>query len=261
MAMLTQAVGHSAYHTVRHIRGLLRQPVFVALTLIQPFIWLLLFGALFKRVIDIPGFQATSYVDYLVPGIVVMTGFFAGGWNGVAILNDMDRGTLDRFLVTPVRRVALIFGPLGYQAVATVIQSLIIIAVGYGLGARYPGGVVGIVVFLIATILLCSALAAMSNAIALMVRQEESLIGFVQFTALPLTFLSTALMPANLVPGWVETVAKFNPVNWAIEVGRTALTADPDWGLIGTRMLYLLGLTALLVWAALAAFRSYQRSV
>ena len=253
------AITHSAYHTVRHIRGLLRQPVFVAITLIQPFIWLLLFGALFKRVVDIPGFQAPSYVDYLAPGIVVMTGFFAGGWNGVAILNDMQRGTLDRFLVTPARRIALIAGPLGYQAVATVIQSVIILAVGYVLGARYSGPV-GIVVFLVAVVLLCSALAAMSNAIALLVRQEESLIGFVQFTALPLTFLSTALMPANLVPHWVANVAKFNPVNWAIEIGRTALGADPDWGLIGTRMLFLLAFAAALTWAALAAFRTYQRS-
>jgi ABC-2 type transport system permease protein len=253
------AITHSAYHTVRQIRGLLRQPVFVAITLIQPFIWLLLFGALFKRVVDIPGFQARSYVDYLAPGIVVMTGFFAGGWNGVAILNDMQRGTLDRFLVTPARRIALIAGPLGYQAVATVIQSVIILAVGYALGARYSGPV-GIIVFLAAVVLLCSALAAMSNAIALLVRQEESLIGFVQFTALPMTFLSTALMPANLVPDWVATIAKFNPVNWAIEVGRTALGTAPDWGLIGTRILLLLAFAALLTWAALAAFRAYQRS-
>ncbi len=253
------AITHSAYHTVRQIRALLRQPVFVAITLIQPFIWLLLFGALFKRVVDIPGFRAPSYVDYLAPGIVVMTGFFAGGWNGVAILNDMQRGTLDRFLVTPTRRISLIAGPLGYQAVATVIQSVIILAVGYGLGARYSGPV-GIVVFLVAVVLLCSALAAMSNAIALLVRQEESLIGFVQFTALPMTFLSTALMPANLVPHWVATVARYNPVNWAIEVGRTALGADADWGLIGTRMLFLLAFATLLTWAALAAFRSYQRS-
>jgi ABC-2 type transport system permease protein len=253
------AITHSAYHTVRQIRALLRQPVFVAITLIQPFIWLLLFGALFKRVVEIPGFQAPSYIDYLAPGIVVMTGFFAGGWNGVAILNDMQRGTLDRFLVTPARRIALIAGPLGYQAVATVIQSVIILGVGYALGARYSGPV-GIVVFLMAVVLLCSALAAMSNAIALLVRQEESLIGFVQFTALPLTFLSTALMPANLVPAWVSTVAKFNPVNWAIEVGRTALGADPDWSLIGTRLLLLLAFAALLTWAALAAFRTYQRS-
>jgi ABC-2 type transport system permease protein len=252
-------LAHSAYHTVRHIRGLLRQPVFVALTLIQPFIWLLLFGALFKRVVDIPGFNAPSYVDYLAPGIVVMTGFFAGGWNGVAILKDMERGTLDRFLVTPVRRLALIIGPLGYQAVATVIQSVIILAVGYVLGARYSGPV-GVIVFLVAVVLLCSGLAAMSNAIALLVRREESLIGLVQFTALPLTFLSTALMPANLVPGWVATVATFNPVNWAVEIGRTALGAAPDWTTIGTRILYLIGFAALLSWAALAAFRTYQRA-
>ena len=254
------AITHSAYHTVRQIRALLRQPVYVAITLIQPFIWLLLFGALFKRVVEIPGFQAPSYIDYLAPGIVVMTGFFAGGWNGVAILNDMQRGTLDRFLVTPARRIALIAGPLGYQAVATVIQSVIILGVGYALGARYSGPV-GIVVFVMAVVLLCSALAAMSNAIALLVRQEESLIGFVQFTALPLTFLSTALMPANLVPAWVSTVAKFNPVNWAVVAGRSAAMEKIDWGLVAGRVGLLFALVVLASVFATRAFGSYQRSL
>ena len=72
--------------------------------------------------------------------------------------------------------------------------------------------------------------AALSNALALVTRQEESLIGAVTFLVLPLTFLSTALVSEDLMPGWMQTVAAFNPVDWAIEAGRSATAANPDWG-------------------------------
>ena len=82
--------------------------------------------------------------------------------------------------------------------------------------------------------LLGSALAALSNALALVTRQEESLIGAVTFLVLPLTFLSTALVSESLMPGWMQAVAAVNPVNWAIEAGRSATAASPDWGLVVT---------------------------
>ena len=86
--------------TQRHSRALLRQPYFLAITLTQPIIWLLLFGALFKSVTEIPGFAAGgSYLDYLMPGVVVMTALFSSGWSGMGIIEDMDRGLMDRFLV------------------------------------------------------------------------------------------------------------------------------------------------------------------
>src|SRR5581483_8726939 len=94
--------------TVRQLLALWRQPWFVAITLVQPMIWLLLFGALFRRVVELPGFAAGSYVDFLAPGIVVMSALFSAGWHGMTWLNAMERGILDRFLVSPVSRGALV---------------------------------------------------------------------------------------------------------------------------------------------------------
>jgi hypothetical protein len=92
---------HSWFMTMRHLRNLARQPWWIAITLVQPVIWLLLFGAVFKATADIPGFVADSYIDYLTPGIVVMTGAFAGGWAGMGVIEDLNRGVIDRFLVSP----------------------------------------------------------------------------------------------------------------------------------------------------------------
>ena len=88
--------------TVRHLRALWRQPWWIVVTLIQPIIWLLLYGALFKRVVEIPGFHGGSYIEFLTPGVVVMTAFFSAGWGGMAMIEDIDRGVIDRFLVSPV---------------------------------------------------------------------------------------------------------------------------------------------------------------
>ena len=76
---MTKALRDSQYMTVRHLRALLRQPWWIAVTLVQPIIWLLLFGALFNNVVEIPGFASTSYIQLLTPGVIVMTAFFSSG--------------------------------------------------------------------------------------------------------------------------------------------------------------------------------------
>ena len=87
---MTLASGTTLYMTFRHLRELWRQPWFVAVTLVQPVIWLLLFGALFKRVIEIPGFHGHSYIAFLAPGVVVMTAMFNAGWSGMALIEDIE---------------------------------------------------------------------------------------------------------------------------------------------------------------------------
>jgi ABC-2 type transport system permease protein len=258
---MTVALAHTEHMAARHLRTLARQPWYVAITLVQPVIWLLLFGALFKRVVDIPGFEDGSYVDFLTPGVVVMTAIFSGGWLGMSIIEDLDRGVIDRFLVSPVRRGALIGGRLSYQAVTTVIQSLIVVGLALAVGARFPGGIAGVAVLVVVSVLLGSAFGALSCAVALVARQEETLIGAVQLVVLPLTFLSSGLMRADLLPAWMQDVARFNPVNWAVEASREALAADVDWSLVASRTALLLTFAAASAWLATRAFRAYQRSI
>jgi ABC-2 type transport system permease protein len=254
-------VRHMAYMALRDLRALWRQPWYVAVTLVQPLIWLLLFGELFKRVADLPGFGSESYIAYLAPGIVVMSALFSSGWSGMATIEDINRGVTDRLLVSPIRRSALIAGRVAQSAIVVVIQSLIMIGLALAVGASFPGGVLGVIVLIVVSGLLGASFGALSNSLALVTRQEESLIGAVTFLVLPLTFLSTALMRDDLLPGWMRTAADVNPVDWAIEAGRSATAPNTDWGLVATDAGLLVAL--LLACGALAtrAFRSYQRSV
>ena len=246
--------------TRRWVMALLRQPWFVAITLVQPVIWLLLFGSLFKKVVDIPGFHVASYQDFLAPGIVVMTAVFSSGWSGMGTINDLERGVLDRFLVTPVRRAPLIVGPLAQTSLSIVVQAAIIVGLAALVGASFPGGVLGVLAMIAAAVLVGAAIAAFSHAVALTARQEETLIGVVQFIALPLTFLSAAFMQLSLAPQWIQDIARYNPVNWAVEAGREAVSAGTDWGFVLARLGLLALVAALFVWLATRAFRNYQRT-
>ncbi len=256
------AIAQTAYVSGRHLRAFARQPWFVGVAIVQPVIWLLLFGALFQNVTEIPGFGASGgYLDYLVPGVLVMTALFSCGWSGMSVIEDLDRSIVDRMLVTPIHRSAIIAGLTIYELVALLIQAAIIGGMALLLGARFEGGILGFAALTACAMLVGAAVASFSDAMALILRQRESVIGINTLMTLPLTFLSAAFMPLSLAPDWIRTVAWFNPVNWAVEAGREALTAAPDWSFVLPRVAALLILAVLSTGWATRTFRAYQSSI
>jgi ABC-2 type transport system permease protein len=245
--------------TVRQLLALWRQPWFVAITLVQPMIWLLLFGALFKRVVEIPGFHGGSYIEFLTPGIVVMSALFSAGWHGMGLINAIDRGILDRFLVSPFWRGSLVAASLAQSGIVILVQSLVIVGVAFATGARFSAG--SVLLLLGVVTLLGGAVGALSDALALVTRHEESLIGAVQFIVLPATFLSSGMMAANLMPGWMQDVSRFNPVNWTVVAARGVASAEVDWASVGLRAVLLAALLLVCSTLATRALRVYQRSV
>src|SRR3954469_18367564 len=143
---------HARFLTARSTKALWRQPAFAVATLVQPIIWLLLFGELFRPVADIPGFAAEhgTYLEFITPGVVIMTALFSSGWAGTVFIESMDRGVMDRLLASPVRRGALIVGTLAYQALTTVVQTLIVFGIAFVSGARFAGGAAGVLITLVA---------------------------------------------------------------------------------------------------------------
>src|SRR5215218_4670979 len=227
--------------SLRNLRALVRQPAWIGITLVQPVIWLLLFGALFKSVTEIPGFRGGSYLDFLTPGIVVMLAVSSAGWTGMGFIEDIDSGVMDRMLVSPAWRGALNLGSVAQSVISVLLQTALIVVLALLMGAslhHVP------LLFLVAA-LLAAAFASLSNGIGILARQRETLIGAVSLVLLPLTFLSGALMQLSLAPGWIRTVAKFNPVDWAAVSAR-----DPD----PLRLGGLFGLVVLSAWFATRAF-------
>jgi ABC-2 type transport system permease protein len=255
------ALRHTWQVALRHIRVLLRTPAWIAISLVQPVIWLLLFGALFERAADIPGFSGGSYIEFLTPGVVVMLAISSAGWVGMAFIDDINRGTMDRLLVSPIWRGALNLGSVAQSVLVIAVQSVIVIALSLVVGASYAGGVGGAAVLVAFACVLGAVFASLSNGLAVLTRQRETLIGVVTTVTLPLVFLSSTLMQESLLPGWMQWVAKFNPVDWAAEAGRSATQANADWSLIATRAGFLVLLLVASGVFATRAFTAYQRSI
>jgi ABC-2 type transport system permease protein len=155
----------------------------------------------------------------------------------------------------------MMIGTLAYQGVTTVVQTLVVVAIALAAGARFASGVVGVLVTLLAAVLVSTVVASLSNALALLLRQQEALIGISQFLVLPLQFVSSAVMDTSLAPGWLQAVARYNPVDWAVVASRQALSAGTDWGAVGVRIGALAALAVVMAWLATRAFGAYQRSL
>ena len=245
----------------RRLKATLGQPMYLLISLVQPAVWLFLFGSLFQRVVDLGGFGTGSYLDYIVPGVVVMNALSVNSWAGMNILEEIDRGTLNRFLTLPVRRGAILNATVIEQAVSTFIQSVILIGLGYVAGAEYPGGLGGIAALLLATVCLGVVFGSLSNSVGMSVRQRESVIGINVFLLLPLTFMSTIFMVEDLMPNWMQVVATYNPLDWAVQIGRSALSATPDWGSVAVRGAALFALALATTALSSGTFRSYQKTI
>jgi ABC-2 type transport system permease protein len=254
------AVRQSWQVYLRGLRVLRRQPAYLGMTLFQPIIWLLLFGALFKSVTKIPGFHGT-YINFLTPGVVVMLAVFSAGWTGMGFVEDINDGVMDRMLASPVWRGALNAGTVAYGAFTVVVQTALIVLIALALGAHFTGGIGGVLLLILIAALLGAVFASLSNAVGLLARQRETVIGAVTFVQLPLTFLSVALMQRSLLPHWIRTVASYNPVNWAVEASRSAAMEKIDWSLVLTRIGLLTALLLVSAFLATRAFDKYQRSL
>src|SRR5262249_31164226 len=175
-------MAHTGYLTGRKLHALVRQPWVLAFSVVQPVIWLFLFGQLFRRVIDIPGFAYHgSYLAYLVPGVIAMNAMSNNMWAGMSMIEEIDPGTLNPFLAAPASRIGIMNASVAEQAVSTTVQSLIIVFLGLAGGARYHGGVAGVAVMVAASILVGVVFGALSNAVGMTLRSREAIIGVYTF--------------------------------------------------------------------------------
>jgi ABC-2 type transport system permease protein len=257
---MIQGLRQTGWMVLRQLRNLMRQPIWIALMVIQPLIWLLLYGQLFSRVGQLRG-GASSYVEFLAPGIICMNSFFGGSWSGMAMISDLDRHVIDRFLAAPASRFAIILSQVVRAGITAVIQALLLLLVGLALDVRVHGGALGWLVVCAAAALLAMAFAGLSHGIALLVRKEASMIAAANFIGLPLMFISSILIPTQSMPHWIEVVSRFNPVNWGVRAARNAIVVGGDWGTSGVYLLMLLAAVAVSSLFATWCFRSYQRSI
>jgi ABC-2 type transport system permease protein len=207
-----------------------RRPSTLIAGVIQPLMWLILFGALFQNAPQGLFGESLTYGKFLGAGVLVFTAF-AGALNaGLPVMFDREFGFLNRLLVAPLAsRFSIVAANAIYIIALSMLQSVAIIITCAFLGAGFPSpvglGIIGLIVFLLVV-----GVTALSLGLAFALPGHIELLAVIFVTNLPLLFASTALAPLSFMPGWLQVVASLNPLSYAIEPIRYLYTHS-DWSL------------------------------
>ncbi|MBD3880324.1 ABC transporter permease [Phormidium tenue FACHB-886] len=194
-----------------------RRPTTLIAGIIQPVMWLVLFGALFQNVPS--GLFGTSqtYGQFLAAGVIVFTAFSGALNAGLPVMFDREFGFLNRLLVAPLAsRFSIVLASAIFIATLSLVQTAVIIGMSAVLGAGLPAPLgLGLVTLIVLVLVL--GVTALSLGLAFALPGHIELIGVIFVTSLPLLFASTALAPLSFMPGWLKIVASLNPLSYAIE--------------------------------------------
>ena len=237
----------------RQVRMNLRNPAWVLIGVMQPVLYLVLFGPLLKPIVDsFPGSPDNAYT-FLVPGLLVQLGMFGAFFAGFGLIGEWREGVVEAERVTPASRTALLVGRLARDVGQLFVQALILVALGYLMGMRAP--LDGVVIGVILTLLVGGACAAASNALALTTKSEDVMAPVINMVMMPVLLLSGILLPMTLGPEWLQRVSDFMPFKWIVDAVRDSfagdmLTSNMFWGTT-----WALALFALAVWWGTSVFR------
>jgi ABC-2 type transport system permease protein len=241
----------------RSLRLSLQNPVWMLISLMQPILYLTLFGPLLQQIAQAPGFPPGDAWQVFVPGLLVQLGIFGAAFVGFGIIAEWRAGVLDRMMVTPANRVALIAGRVLRDVLTLVVQGLILIGAAYLFGLRVPLWAIFASLGIVA--LLAASFSFLSNAAGLWLKSEDALAPLVNSFALPVLLLSGILLPMSFAPVWLQVVSDINPIKHIVEAIRAVFRSD----ITDASVALGVGLSVLLVifsaWLGTRVFRAQTR--
>ena len=214
------------------VQKLIHDPLELITRAVQPVLWLMLFGEVMARVRGVaPG--NIPYLDFLAAGILAQSALFVAIFYGISAIWERDLGVLQRYLVSPAPRSALVLGKALSAGVRALSQALIVylLALVLGVGVNLdPLNILGVAV----AIILGSALfSTLSLIIACIVKTRERFMGIGQVLTMPIFFASNAIYPLSLMPTWLNVVSRVNPLTYEVDVLRALMLTHgtSDYGL------------------------------
>lgn len=205
----------------RYLRQTLRHKPGVIISMIQPLLYLVLFGPMMRAAL---GTHGADPWRVFVPGILVQLGLFGAAFAGFKIIPEQRWGVVERMRVAPLSRIALLAGRVAYDAAQLVVQAALILIVGVAFGLRMP--VTAVVLCLVLVALLGAGLASLSYTLGLMLQSEYRFAPILQTTTLPLMLLSGILLPMSLAPAWLDAVSHLSPFRYVVDAMRAVAAGD-----------------------------------
>jgi ABC-2 type transport system permease protein/oleandomycin transport system permease protein len=217
---LAETFADTRVMTARQLRKIMRRPMYVVYLFVQPVLLVLLFRYVFGGAIDT---GSVSYVDYLMPGIIVMTAIFGALTTGLGLTEDLAAGVVDRFRSLPMARSAVLLGRTGADLVANTITLLVMLAIGFAVGFRPTEPVYDVVLGLALVLAFAFVFSWISAVVGLAVRNPETAqsVGFIW--VFPLVFASSAFVPSATMPGALRAFADVNPVTLVVDAARALM--------------------------------------
>ena len=250
---LAETLADSRVMAVRQLRKILRRPTYVTLAFVQPVIFVLLFRYVFGGAIDTGG---AAYVDFLIPGIIVMTAVFGSLITGLGLNEDLSAGVVDRLRSLPMARSALLLGRTASDMLVNVASLLVMVAVGVAVGFRPTEPVYDLALALGLVLAFAYAFSWISAFVGLSVRDPETAQSAGFIWVFPLVFASGAFVPTRSMPSAVRAFADVNPVTLVVDATRALTTGQHAAGhpaLAG--LAWIVGLLALFVPLSVRALR------
>lgn len=238
----------------RAMREIPRIPGRILFPLLIPILQLVLFAAVFTRVAQLPGYGASSSLDFLAPGNVALAVLIGAGGAGFQMVMDIESGFFDKLRVAPIRRSSIVLGLLLTDAVRLAGHALVVLLIALAMGARLATGVGGALVILLLGAAFGAAWSGISLNVALRTRNAE-VTGASGVLVFPLYFASTAFMPNGLLPRWLQVVNRVNPVTYLIDAMRTLMLDGWRWASVGEGFAAAAVVAAVTLPLAVLAFR------
>jgi len=216
---------------LRWIWRIRRESTTLVVDLLQPILWLVLFGHLFTFAATGLGLRV-SYLTFMTAGVVVMTVFNVALSGGLEIMFDRESGMLRRLMVTPMHRSTLLVGRFVFVVLVGLAQVVVILGAAAVMGVPLHEGFVGLVLVLVFDTLLGTGIATLSLVLAFRLRNHGPFYTIIGFVSLPLTFISTAFAPLHTMSGWLRTLAGLNPLTYAINAVRSVVLDHAGLGAV-----------------------------
>jgi ABC-2 type transport system permease protein len=238
---------------IRTMTGVLRNRVWALITLVQPIFYLVLYGPLLKRVVGDQAEGRSAY-DVFVPGLLLQLALFGSAFAGFNICSELREGVVERMVVTPLRRSAILLGKVLANLVTLSFQAIVIIMLSWPLGLSLRPGALGGVAILLGIGATCASL---SYAVAMALRTEDALAGVLNFITVPVLLLSGMLLPLQLGPRWLQLVSNINPLKHAVDGARDLFAGEYGTSAVARGVLVTAACCAAAVWVGT---RSFQRA-
>jgi ABC-2 type transport system permease protein len=204
------------------VRKLRHDPVDLFTRIVQPALWLLIFGQVFARLRGIPT-GGVSYRDFLAPGILAQSVLFIAIFYGISTIWERDLGILAMYLVSPAPRSALVLGKSLAAGVRGLAQALMVYVLAVLLGIHLVLSILSLAGVVVMIVLSAAIFACFSMIIACLVKTRERFMGISQVLTMPLFFASSAIYPIALMPEWLRHVADLNPLTYQVDALRTLM--------------------------------------